>query len=193
MDISHARKNAERFHKTTLLLASRVTGLPYAIFLSGRFVTLPVIVGDGQRLAMFYQGGKGEGDSDSITPYVVNGAFSLELNLKVLRYLETGAWPKGHDFKKLYRQLTQTSRDFLTSTIQEVVIRSEVHRQIEAAINQKMNIPFSWDVDSLIEHSSNAFVNWRYAFESRPGWFAGYNEIRNAVVGRIRQIEKLDC
>ena len=189
MDISHARKNAERFHKTTLLLASRVTGLSYAIFLSERFVTLPVIVGDGQRLAMFYQGGKGEGDSDSITPYVVNAAFSLELNLKVLRYLETSAWPKGHELKELYRKLTKTSKDFLASTIEEVVARSKVHRQIEAAINRQMNIPFSWDVDSLIEQSSNAFVNWRYAFESHPGWFAGYNEIRNAVVGRIRQLE----
>ena len=193
MDISHARKNAERFHKTTLLLASRVTGLPYAIFSSGRFVTLPVIVGDGQRLAMFYQGGKGDGDSDAITPYVVNGAFSLELNLKVLRYLETSAWPKGHEFKKLYRQLTQTSKDFITSAIEEVVTRSKIHGQMEAAIKRQMNTPFSWDVDSLIEQSSNAFVNWRYAFESHPGWFAGYNEIRNAVVGRIRQIEKSDC
>lgn len=189
MDISHARKNAERFHKTTLLLASRVTGLSYDSFVSEPVVTLPVIVGDGQRLGIFYPGAKRDGDTDSITPYVVNGAFSLELNLKVLRYLETSAWPQGHELKELYRKLTNTSQDFLASAIEKVVAQSQIHRKIEAAIKQIMNIPFSWAIDSLIEHSSNAFVNWRYAFESYPGWFAGYNEIRNAIVGRMRQLE----
>ena len=175
MDISHARKNCERFHRTTLLLASRVCGLPHSSFLVGRFKTLPVIVGDGQtKLAMFYESNVNQGDSDSITPYVVNGAFALELYLKVLQFLETSSWPKGHRlYEDLYLRLTQASKDFLAGEIKAVTANSQVHQLIQAAINEQMNIPFSWDVNRLIEQSSNAFVNWRYAFESHPGWFAG--------------------
>lgn len=194
MNIPHARKNADRFHKTALLLASKITGLPAAEFFAGRVKVFPIIVGDGlNRLAIFYQGRQQDGDSDFITPYVVNAAFSLELYLKLLRHSETNAWPRGHMLKNLYQQLTQPSKDNISSYVVNLVSGSQPHNQIALAITQQENLPFSWDVESLIEHSSNAFVSWRYAFESHPGWFAGYNEIRNAIVNRIDQLENHNC
>ncbi len=189
MDILLAKKSAERFHKTTLLLAGRITNLPYDYFLEGHFETLPVIVGDGKLLTLYFEGGREGGDTELITPYVVNGAFSLELYLKILLFLETGTSARGHKLKKLYDQLTEDSKDYLTDRVKGFIDYSKFHRDLEAVIVRNSKVAFSWDIESLIEQSSEAFGKWRYAFEAHPGWFAGYNEMRNALVDRIGELE----
>lgn len=189
MDILHARKSAERFHKTTLLLASRVTGLPYDYFLGGHFETLPVVVGDGKKLSVYFEGGREGGDIELITPYVVNGAFALELYLKVLYFAETNSVARGHKLKGLYDRLTRGSKDFLADRVKGFIDFSKFHRDLGEVINRESKVPFSWDAQSLIAQSSDAFEKWRYAFEAHPGCFAGYNELRNALVDRIGQIE----
>lgn len=189
MDITHARKSAERFHKTTLLLAGAITDLPYDYFFGGHFETLPIVVGDGKRLSVYFEGGRESGDVELITPYVVNGAFSLELYLKVLLFAETGAPARGHKLKGLYDKLTEGSKDFLADRIRGFIDYSRFHRDMAALITRKSKISFSWDIESLIAHSSDAFEKWRYAFEAQPGWFAGYNELRNALVDRIDALE----
>ena len=190
MDITHARKSAERFHKTTLLLASRVTALPYDYFLDGHFETLPVVVSDGKKLTLYFEGARKDGDFELTMPYVVNGAFSLELYLKVLLFLETGSPARGHKLEGLYGKLTERSKDFLVDRVKGFIDFSKFHRDLGAAITRDSMVPFSWDVETLIAQSSEAFEKWRYAFEAHPGWFAGYNELRNALVDRIGQIEQ---
>jgi hypothetical protein len=189
MNIPHAQKNADRFHKTTLLLASKVTGVPYQLLLRDRFKTLPIIVSDGKTLALYFEGSN-RGDTDFITPYVVNGAFSLELCLKILRYHEAKEWPSGHNLSNLYEKLSQASKDFIAQDIYRAVHESPLFERIMKAINDEFKISFSWDPVRMIEESSNAFVSWRYSFQLRPGWFAGYKEIRASVMERIKRLEQ---
>jgi hypothetical protein len=189
MNIPHARINADRFHKTTLFLASKVAGVPYQLLLGDRFKTLPIIVSDGKTLALFFEGSN-RGDSDFITPYVVNGAFSLELSLKILRYSEAEEWPSGHNLGNLFAKLNQDSKDFLIQDIHRTIDDSPVYQIIMKAINNQFKISFSWDPVRMIEESSNAFVSWRYSFQLTPGWFAGYKEIRAAAMRRIKYLEE---
>lgn len=195
IDILHARKNAERFHKTTLLLASKVAGINMKEIIENRTNTLPIIIGDGVNLAIFYEGKKGrdDGDTDFITPYVVNGSFSLELHFKVLKYLESNNWISGHILSDLFDKLNQNTRDFLISEFNKVFANSEVHNKIRIAIQSGFNVPFEWNFQNLIKESSKAFENWRYSFQLKPTWFAGYREIYTALTKRINNIEEQTC
>jgi hypothetical protein len=57
-------------------------------------------------------------------------------------------------------------------------------------INENLGVEFSWDLEALLRESSLAFDSWRYAFEGKsPCWFAGYQEIREALLDYVRDRE----
>ena len=190
IDVKKAEKSATCFHKTTILLASKVSGSP--VNMSHVYITLPHIVSKGSKALCIYGKIKvhtsGSGDSDFITPYVVNGAFSLELHLKILKFIESGNWPKGHRLIDLYKGLSGDSKLSIQNSVSLVVNKSNFHRKLPMAIKRISGTEFTWNVNHLLENSSMAFERFRYLFEGSTCWFAGYAEIHFAIKDRIKKI-----
>ena len=130
-------------------------------------------------------------DHDFILPYVINAAFSLELCLKLLLQHESNTWIDSHNLNDLYLSVSEKSKAQMRLTFDEIVKRSTVNKDISRALNAE-KIQFSWNLDKLIAQSSTAYNDWRYAFEnpSQVGCFAGYYEIRGAIIEAITSIEK---
>jgi hypothetical protein len=181
--------NIERFDKVVHLLASRVSGCK-----EDELIAFPVILKKGTRLCHVAIGDMGcdlVPDHDFILPYVVNAAFSLELCLKMLLQCESNPWIKGHDLYELYLSVSEKSKAQMRLTFNETVKKSSVNKDISRALNAE-KIQFSWNLDRLIEQSSTAYNDWRYAFEIpyQVGCFAGYYEIRGAIIAAITSIDK---
>lgn len=190
VDLKKAEIAANRFHKTTILLASKVSGSP--INSSHVYVTLPHIVTKGSKAICIYSRFKvhpaGLDDSDYINTYVVNGAFSLELHLKILMLIESGNWTHGHKLNELYTGLSDDSKHSIQHTVTNFVNKSEFHKGLPKAIKNIFGSEFTWNVDHLLENSSMAFEKYRYLFEGEACWFAGYAEIHFAIKERIKKI-----
>ncbi len=126
-------------------------------------------------------------DDDFITPYVVNGAFSLELHLKLLGFLQSKVWSRKHGLNELFDGLSEESRIAIDAAVKDSLSTSEFLRKALSLLESK-GVIIEWDTRNLLKRSAAAYVNWRYAFESTPGCFAGYSEIQKALV---REIERL--
>lgn len=98
-------------------------------------------------------------------PYIVIGAFSLEILMKYLHILETGEVLRGHKLFDLYCQLSGETKKHMRAEVPKIA-STGLHREISKAINGE-NIQFSWEPHKLISNSSLAFERWRYSFESK--------------------------
>jgi hypothetical protein len=181
--------NIERFDKVAYLLAAKVSGC-----MEEKLIAFPVILKKGTRLCHVAIGDMGcdlVPDHDFILPYVINAAFSLELCLKLLLQHESNPWKNSHKLNDLYLLVSEKSKTQMRVTFDEIVKRSTVNKDISRALNAE-KIQFSWNLDKLIAQSSTAYNDWRYAFEnpSQVGCFAGYYEIRGAIIEAITSIEK---
>lgn len=90
----------------------------------------------------------------SITPFVVNSAFSIELYLKTLHELQGTTPGKEHHLLKLYDGLTVATRD--------VVVRHAVANGATYGGRVTTDEQFRDFIDEL----DSAFVDWRYCHES---------------------------
>lgn len=75
---------------------------------------------------------------------VVLEALSIELLLKSILLEECGSPVRGHEFKVLYKKLSDDSKKFL-----------------QQSLGLEKNI-----LETQINEVSNAFIEWRYIFES---------------------------
>ena len=130
-------------------------------------------------------------DTRYIEPYITMGSFSIELNLKLLIFLEKNQLVYGHDLSELYIQLTDESKKFIQLHIKELVNNSSFHKDVNKFANDS-GVDFSWNISMLLKKSSQAFKKWRYPFEKpdQLPWFAGYSEIQSALNARIAILEK---
>lgn len=184
MNIESLEKNIDKFHKATAHLAGAIIGVP-AVCLR----EFPVVVKKEDELIVY---GLGKlTDTDFINPYVVNAAFSLELSLKLLHYLDQKKWKSGHNLCNIYTPLSPESKQQVLEIFNNTVKNSERHSEIFKVMNEQLRVSFSWDLTQLITKSSTAFEDWRYTFQTKKTtWFAGYPEIRFAVHQRIEQLKK---
>jgi len=188
-DAKHLKIQVERFHKVAALLASKVTGEPFADMLSMNVDTFPCIVSDGSMLSCVLARRPHRRDYDYITPYVVNAAFSMELRFKLLKLLETNEWISGHELIGLYNNQSDETKDYLDKELSSIVENSQFHKKLHQRINNELKIGFAWEMENLLTESSKAFEDWRYLFQNKPGWFAGYKEITLCLSKRIKNVE----
>lgn len=100
-----------------------------------------------------------------IIPTIVNMQFSVELYLKCLIWLETGAPIKsGHALTKLFGLVSPSSQlrikhhyqKFLATNINQI-------RELDAASDDEL------EFDQAIKSCDDGFVKWRYAYEFGMG------------------------
>lgn len=179
MDLKHAHKSAERFHKATLVLVSNLTGLTTKHIIKNN-TCFPIVVNKGDGNICCASLGQSNGDSDFITPYIVNASFSLELNLKLLIFSDTGEWPKGHNLLDLFSKFNESKQEDINQSFIEHSNNSPELKNLLQALQEK-DFAIEWELKNLLEKSGKAFETWRYAFEGNHGCFAGYTQIHKAL------------
>ncbi|MCF8495200.1 MAG: hypothetical protein K9G62_00870 [Alphaproteobacteria bacterium] len=185
MDLNHAHVSARRFHKTTLVLVSYLTGLPVD-YITKNETCFPIVVNKRDGNICCASLGKPSGDSDFITPYVVNASFSLELNLKLLVFYETNKWPKGHNLLELFKKLSADKQKEIKDAFIE---KSKNSRELQEILKrlEEGDFGIEWELQNLLDRSSQAFETWRYAFEGNTGCFAGYSQIHPVLAEMVEK------
>ncbi len=146
--------------------------------------SLPLVVRDKGNIYVLNMGHQQKADNDFISPYIVNGAFSLELHLKLLAFLESGSWSRKHRLDDLHGQLSSDSRKAIEASIEKDLAASKFLRTAIAVLKSN-GVDLIWKAEELLKRSSDAYVNWRYAFDTTPGCFAGYTELQRALKALI--------
>lgn len=186
MNIQGLEKSAKFYHKGTMAIASRLVGVPEVAI-----KTTPIIVKKGNQTFGFVLGKNNvPSNMDYMQPFIMNGAFSLEIKMKLIYLLEKGVLLQGHNLLKLYEELGQTTKSHVREKVKEISNSSSWYRDISREINSKYKIQFSWEPHKLISNSALAFDRWRYVFEDadKPTWFAGYIELQQAFDSRLNEI-----
>lgn len=180
----------DRFHKSTILLAEKLAGGS-----ADTFPTFPFVAAVSSGYLLFLPGHDPKvWDYDYLHPYVVNAGLTLELKLKQVISADSGKEARGHDLLRLYKELSEESRKFVSDEIESKTKDSAAHKAISDVAKFQLGIDFRWEVEFLIEKSAYAFERWRYLYEANnPGsWFAGYIEIFDALDKRITP-RKVGC
>jgi hypothetical protein len=148
------------------------------------FTQAEVLRGSSQILSKFVSTGMPQ----CVIPMVVCSAFSLELFLKCLILIERGKPAGLHHLEKLFNHVDAKSRDGIRAR----------YDQLRAGIDARFAKfqgppPPKTDFDSVLQMSSEAFQNFRYAHEGmkvQKGWMA--DPIRDCVRERIIELRP-DC
>jgi hypothetical protein len=120
---------------------------------------------------------------------VTNASFALETYLKCLVALEGGVFLRGHDTWKLFRKLKRKTQTALCA-YHENYIKGKP--EFEAAKKKGIKV----DLDSLLKRGRNAFVDFRYAYETIPAgrdWgVGGLNQALREEILKIHPEWKID-
>lgn len=189
LDVHHAYRLAGRFSKAAVVIVESARGL-FALGDSARPSSLlPVLIKDRGRLYCFFGNPGGGIDMDMVNPYVTNAAFSLELYLKVLLFVEQGRWSGGHGLLGLFAGLSKRSKAAIRTRFDLLVAENPDYIFIRHHIRSETSLKeFEWDLDVLLGNSSSAFVDFRYSFDRGVGWFAGFWELKEALASRIVEL-----
>lgn len=108
----------------------------------------------------------GGGDKALKVPIVVNSAFSLELYLKCLLYLE-GKPTKadGHSLRNLYGNLDDLHQTVVLVRYDAAIAMSPMMQHTFRRERERTLPTLKWDLDSLLGRLNNAFSAWRYDYE----------------------------
>lgn len=113
-----------------------------------------------------------------IGPIIVNKAFATELYLKCIYYIEKGRAPKkgGHDLGKLFRQLSNESRDTISGYFEALNSMDPLHLEL------KKHVPeLDESLEKILDAASHAFVSWRYNYEYKPTSFQSSSSVLTAM------------
>ncbi len=120
---------------------------------------------------------------------VMNASFALETYLKCLVALESGVFLRGHDTLKLFRKLRSETQSALRAYHDNYISGKP---EFEAAKQKGIKL----DLDSLLKRGRNAFVDFRYAYESIPAgrdWgLGGLNHGLREEILKLRPEWKID-
>jgi hypothetical protein len=125
-------------------------------------------------------------DVDALTrmrlmvPVTVITAFTVELLLKCLIYIETEKKIWIHDIGKLFGGLSNESQQWIEEYYNELDARSE-----KVAVMKQRHSDLKTDLKSVLESSANTFAQWRYAYESEIKPVVGLGRLLQAVRARI--------
>jgi len=187
MNIQGLEKSAKDYHKGAMAIASRLVGIP-----EQAIKTTPIIVKKGSQTFGLVLGKSNIlNNMDYMQPFIMNGAFSLEIKMKLIYLLEKGEQLQVHNLLKLYEELSQNTKSHVREKVKEISNSSAWYKDISREINSKYKIQFSWEPHKLISNSALAFDRWRYVFEDidKPTWFAGYIELQQAFDSRLNEIK----
>lgn len=168
-----------KFHKSTILLAEKLVGAS-----ADKFATFPFVAGMPNGYGLFLPGQDPKtADYDYLHPYIVNAGLTLELKLKHVIFVERGKEARGHNLLKLYKELSEKSKEFISSEVDSRTKDSAAHKAISEVAKSQFKIDLGWEVEFLLEKSAYAFERWRYLYETNNSgsWFAGYIEIFDAL------------
>jgi hypothetical protein len=113
---------------------------------------------------------------------VMNASFALETYLKCLVALESRQFLRGHDTWKLFRKLKSDTQVRLRA-FHDNYIKGKP--EFEAAKKKGIKV----DLDSLLKRGRNAFVDFRYAYETMPaGRDWGVGGLNQALQGEILKL-----
>lgn len=122
---------------------------------------------------------------DLMFPMVMCASFSLELYLKSLVLLESGAAERGHNLETLFSKVSPDSQHAIRANYEKK--RAEQDAMFAAA---KVPPLPKTDFDFVLHASAEAFENFRYAYEGivkdQTGWLAG--PIGESVRKRIMEL-----
>lgn len=188
MNIEYLEKCAERYHIGTMAVVEKLVGLP-----SSMIKVAPFIAKKGANL-IFYapKGNVGiHPNNEYIHPYIMNGAFSLELKMKLLHAVETNSEMQGHNLSTLFGAMSDETKEYMREDIKQYVKNSEPHKDT-IDFFKKEKIKFDWQLHKMIEKSSLVFERWRYIYEGKddPMSFVGYTEIQHALNSRIADLRR---
>ena len=85
-------------------------------------------------------------------PMIVNGAFSIEISLKALLAINHIEYGKEHNLVVLFMQLPDS---FQAELLGHLFEKAPEYNDVQKSVDELLLI-------------SNAFVDWRYAFEGKP-------------------------
>ena len=183
MNIKGLEKAAENYHNGTMALVEKLIGVP-----ERQIKTTPIIIRKNNKTFCYISEYSNlRPDCNFIQPFIINGAFSLEVKMKFLSILETGVQLRGHNLLELYEQQTNDTKLHIRNKLKEIVINSDLHKKTISDLHSNYNLQFSWDTHLLISNSALAFERWRYSFENanKVTWFAGYFELQQTLNSRL--------
>lgn len=110
----------------------------------------------------------------TLIPYVVNSAFCIELYLKALSAKHGKPIKREHKLLKLYRELPESAVADIAASVDQAARESQFEE--------------SPDVVAYLTELNDAFVKWRYAFESKQ-----LGAVRHDVLRFLRMLMFLAC
>lgn len=187
MDLNNLKKCAYRQELATAAIVEKLVGLPADLI-----EVFPVIAKKSAAIHVFFPGIFGSINEDYVNPYVMNGAFALELKMKYLHALETGERMEStHRLDAIFSALSGETKKVIRDQFSKITTGSKLHKDTAKHFNQAVKIQFDWDVYRLLVRSSMAFERWRYIYDGDGStWFAGYSELQKSLDVRINELRQ---
>jgi hypothetical protein len=116
-------------------------------------------------------------------PVMVLGALTIELFLKCLICIETGAVPRGHDLRELFDRLAPATQARILRTWDGdiAVHRASEWDRIESGLGQKI----FRDLPSALSAASKAFERLRYSYEGNTADVQYFLQDLPQLLGRV--------
>ena len=194
INLSHALATCKRFHHAAAHLACNFVGLSADEIIDNN-LKLPNLIWIGGKelhfLSQHYKGNEilSRSNSDMITPYLVNAAFSLELHLKTFIFLKMNIWPDQHKLDSLFNILPLKIREEIEVIFLYLSSFDQKLQSQTIELMRKNRIGINWRISELFKHSSNAFIAHRYPFEGKSTCsFIGYSDLAATLMDRINHI-----
>ncbi|WP_143764284.1 hypothetical protein [Cognaticolwellia mytili] len=187
MDINtiHLEKNIERFHKASISLAEKASGV-----MESDLKFFPIIIGKSPKF-MGITSPNGKRDPEYFTPFIVNASFTLEMLIKAIIFYEGNGWQTGHDLIALYQMISTKSKKKANTLLKKYFSDNQYYKGVLEQINKEFDLKIKFNMADILHASSSAFESWRYAFDNQKtnSSFIGYGEaylalskVKNAIL-----------
>ena len=128
MDIEYLGKCADRHHLGTLAIVEKLLQTNW-----NPDDVCPYLVKKAKDIHFYVPAISAvEPNHEYISPYIMNGAFSLELKMKYLHALETGKkMEAGHRLLELFTELSAESKESIRKHMKETIKESKYAKSVE--------------------------------------------------------------
>jgi hypothetical protein len=177
--------SAERFARAAYSLSTKFTldsDRPGAI---DNAAFLPSIVG-GPTEHIVVAASPMKGDMGYVDSYVVTASLSLELYLKTLAAV-SGSATRGHDLHTLFSALPNEVQERACKSFLRLLRPQTVFADIAAKLRE-YDSAFVWELPAVLKMSADAFVTFRYAYDTKSTSFVGFREARIALRTEILRL-----
>lgn len=127
-----------------------------------------------------------KGDMGYVDSYVVTASLSLELYLKTLAAV-SGSATRGHALHTLFSALPSEVQERACKSFLRLLRPQTVFADIAAKLRE-YDSAFVWELPTVLKMSADAFVTFRYAYDTRLTSFVGFREARIALRTEILRL-----